>query len=173
MLRLFFLAAAVIGCVWFSGCDFPEIKRPVSGVGGVDIDPGTTMSGGQDNADSTTTQTPTADPPATPPADNRTVAQVGAGSKGHLDPQGRISIYSAPVNAYFRTRENLTYNVQIPHAMDLYKAEHGRAPQSHDEFWRVIIQANHLKMPELREGYDYEYDPQTEDIYVVPRNTTL
>jgi len=167
MLRLFFFVAAVIGCAWISGCDFPEIQRPVSGVGGVDIDPETALSGGgTGNTDSSTTQPPAASAPQ--PTDNRTVAQVGVGRRGHLDPQGRISIYSSSVNSFFRTKERLTYNVQIPQAMDLYKATHGRAPQTHEEFWREIIQANNLKMPELNEGCSYVYDPQTEELYVYP-----
>jgi len=168
MLRLLFPAVAMIGCMWLSGCDFPEIKRPpAAGVGGLDPDMGSTVSGGgSSTTDSNAVQPPAAAPQ---PAENRIAAQVGVGRRGHLDPQGRISIYSSSVNAFFRTRENLTYNVQIPHAMNLYKATHGRAPRTHEEFWREIIQINNLRMPELNEGYTYEYDPQTEELYVVPQ----
>ena len=166
MLRLFFLVAAMLGYVWFSGCDFPEIKRPpAADVGGLDPDMGTTVSGGE----SMTTDSPAAQPPAAPSAPQqppvvRRAAQVGDGSKGHY---GRMSIFEAGISSYFRTRENLTYNVQIPHAMNLYKATHGRAPQTHDEFWREIIQANNLKMPDLNDGCSYEYNPEKEVLEVL------
>jgi len=166
MLRLFFLAAAMIGCVSLSGCDFPEIKRPPTGnFGGMDNDLGTQMSGGgASQTDPPAVQPPAASPAPQQPPEGRRAVQVGDGRKGHY---GRMSIFDAPISSFFRTKENLTYNVQIPHAMNLYKATNGRAPQSHDEFWREIIQANNLKMPDLKDGCHYEYNPQEEVLEVV------
>ena len=167
MSRLFLLTVALICSFGLSGCDFPEQKRPVSGIGGVDIDTGTTTSGGQSSAESNTGQTQVATPTPTPPPESRRAAQVGDGKKGHYEEFGRMSIFSHNIGTMYRMRENLTYNIQIPHAMDLYKATNGRAPQTHEEFWREIIQANNLKMPELKEGCRYEYNPQTEELDVV------
>ena len=165
MFRLFFLVATMIGCVWFSGCDFPEIQRPVAGVAGVDIAPETTMSGGSDTNDSNASQQPATTPPQ--PQEGRKTAEVGDGRKGHYEEFGRMSIFSHNIGAMYRMQERLTYNIEIPHAMNLYKATNGRAPQTHEEFWREIIQANKLKMPELKEGCRYEYNPQTEELEVV------
>ncbi|MCL2622313.1 MAG: hypothetical protein FWD31_01500 [Planctomycetaceae bacterium] len=172
MSRLFFLAVALICCYGLSGCDFPEIKRPVRGVAGVDIDPDTTMSGGSSTTESNPVPTQqVVEQPAPQPPENRRAAQVGDGRQGHYEQFGRMSIFSHNIGTMYRTRENLTYNVQIPHAMNFYKATHGRAPQTHEEFWREIIQANNLRMPELKEGCHYDYNPQTEELEVVfPRS---
>ena len=167
MSRLFFLAVALICCFGLTSCDFPEQKRPVSGVGGVDIDPGTTLSGGSSTTESTPSQTPqTVEQPA-PPQEVHRAAQVGDGRKGHYEEFGRMSIFSHNIGTMYRMQEKLTYEVSIPHAMNLYKATNDRAPRTHEEFWREIIQANNLKMPELKEGCRYEYNPQTEELEVV------
>ena len=170
MSRLFFCTVALICCFGLSGCDFPEIQRPPAGIGGVDIDPGATMSGGPSTTEPGPAQTQNA-PPTPPPQDVRRAAQVGDGRQGHYEEFGRMSIFSHTIGTMYRTRENLTYNIQIPHAMDLYKATTGHAPRTHEEFWKEIIQANNLKMPELKEGCYYDYNPQTEELDVVyPRS---
>jgi len=49
----------------------------------------------------------------------------------------------------------------------LYKALHGHAPKTHDEFMMQIIQAGAIKLPELKEGCRYEYNPEKETLEVV------
>ena len=159
MMRLFFLAVAMICCIGFLGCDFPEQKRPISAPGGLDIDTG--GSAAQSPSEPAVTETSNAETkPAAPEA--RKTAEVGDGKKGQYKQKfGRMSIFDTTIGTMYRTRENLTYNVQIPHAMNLYQASNdGKFPRTHEEFMKEIIQANNIKLPELREGRRYIYNPE-------------
>ncbi len=99
--------------------------------------------------------------PAPPPA---RPAEVGVGRKGHGYGTGPIA---APLAARWRAAERLVFDVQIPHAMNLFKATHGRAPDSHEEFVQEIIDFNRIDLPELPDGRQYRYDPDTEQLMVI------
>jgi hypothetical protein len=84
--------------------------------------------------------------------------QPGVSGKGEGLGPGPIS---TPISVYFRVPEKLVFNVQIQHTMNLYKAEHGRFPKTHEEFMQKIIAANGIALPELRSPEErYVYDPQ-------------
>jgi len=100
-------------------------------------------------------------PPAQPPV--RKKAEVGVGKKGHY---GRSGPVTTPIAAKFRVEERLVFDVQIPQAMQLFKASEGRAPKSHEEFFKRIIRENNIKLPELPVGDRYVYDPQKEELMV-------
>ena len=97
-------------------------------------------------------------PPVAPiaPKTEQKKAAVDAGKKGRYDVVGPVT---TPVASYFAMRERLTYEVQIPEAMKLFKAMEDRAPKSHEEFMEKIIKSNHIRLPELPEGHRYFYDP--------------
>lgn len=97
------------------------------------------------------------------PGTIREKAEVGVGAKGHGYGQGLVS---TPAGAFFRTKERLAFDIQIKHAMNLFKAMENRAPKSHEEFMEKIIRANHIALPELPEGHRYVYDPKTEELMV-------
>ncbi len=93
----------------------------------------------------------------------REKAQVGVGEKGRDIGAG---IISTPIKAYFSAKQQITFNIQIPHAMNLYKATNGRAPNTHEEFMSKIIKANFIQLPQLPPGHKYVYDPKKEDLMV-------
>lgn len=101
---------------------------------------------------------------AAPPAQPSTyvVADTGVGKKGDYGP----GMITTPVSVYWRSQESVAFRIQIPQAMNLYKATNGQAPQSHDEFMEKIVQANGIKLPELKPGERYLYDPATEQLLV-------
>ncbi|MFZ5831294.1 MAG: hypothetical protein ACOY3P_14480 [Planctomycetota bacterium] len=93
----------------------------------------------------------------------RKEAAVGVGAKGHdLGP----GFLTTPVETFFSTKERITFQIQIPHAMNTFKAIEDRAPKSHQEFMEKIIIANNIPLPELPEGHRYIYDPQKEQLMV-------
>jgi hypothetical protein len=108
-------------------------------------------------------------PPATqetapaPPATVRDKAGVGSGEKGRGYGGG---VVTTPVAAYFAVQERLVFDVEIPHALDLYKATEGHAPRTHDEFMRNIIKENQIRLPTLPPGHRYVYDPKSEQLMV-------
>ncbi|RIK69811.1 MAG: hypothetical protein DCC67_21040 [Planctomycetota bacterium] len=48
----------------------------------------------------------------------------------------------------------------IDHALQLYNAEHGEFPKSHEEFMQKIIQANNIVLPEIEPQHEYIYVPE-------------
>ncbi len=90
-------------------------------------------------------------------------AEVGVGKKGHGYGTGPIG---TPLAVRWRAAERLVFDVQIPHAMNLFKATNGRAPASHEEFMKQIIDLNQIDLPELPAGQHFQYDPATEQLMV-------
>ena len=93
----------------------------------------------------------------------RNEAQVGVGDKGHDYEPGLIT---TPVASYFKAKEKIAFEIQIPHAMKLHKGLYGSAPATHDEFMEKIITLNQINLPELPAGHSYVYDPETEKLMV-------
>lgn len=108
---------------------------------------------------------PVAPQPAPPPATETVVAEVGVGQKGRsLDEHEGLVV--TPVKALFSTRERVVFEIQIPHALNLFNATEGRMPKTHDEFMEKIIKANQIPLPELPPDNRYMWDPQTNELMV-------
>jgi hypothetical protein len=109
----------------------------------------------------------TEDMPAAAAAPGTTdeVAQVGVGTKGK--DYGGPGFVTTPIQAYFRTGERIAFEVQIPNAMKLYKADHNnKGPKTHEEFMNIIIKENGVQLPDLAEGEEFVYDPASEQLLV-------
>jgi hypothetical protein len=111
---------------------------------------------------------PAAPPPATapaapPPAEVLKKAEVGVGEKGRGYGTGPIA---TPASTYFIAKEHIAFDIQIPHAMQLFKATEGHMPKSHEEFMQKIIKANQIQLPKLPEGQHYVYDPKLEQLMI-------
>jgi hypothetical protein len=91
-------------------------------------------------------------------------AQEGVGKLGRGYGEGFVT---TPVASYFSTKENIAFQIQIPKAMELYKAEHEHHPKTQKEFMVEIIDKNSIKLPELKEGDLYSYNPETAELEVV------
>ena len=101
------------------------------------------------------------------PAASVTVQQkvaVGVGKKGRGYGEGFVA---TPIGSLFAASEKITFDIQIPHAMKLFKAQEDRPPKDHEEFMEKIIKANHIKLPELPDEHRYQYDPETEQLMVL------
>ena len=88
-------------------------------------------------------------------------AGVGVGVRGDSlrNEEGVGKMIAAPAVAYFNVREKAVFEIQIPHALNLYKALEGKLPKSHDEFMAKIVRANAIQLPELKPGMQYRYRP--------------
>lgn len=109
--------------------------------------------------------------PATDPEPDmeREKADVGAGRRGRDYGGG---IISEPVRSYFRIRQRAVFQIQLPQAERMYKAENdGIGPTSHEAYMRDIIEANGISLPELPEGETYFYDADQGELMVQrPKN---
>jgi hypothetical protein len=108
-------------------------------------------------------QAASASPAPAQPEPVRQKAEVGVGEKGHGYGTGPIA---TPAATLFRVKERIAFDIQIPQAMNLFKASEGRPPKSHDEFMSKIIKANQIHLPTLPEGQRYLYDPKQEQLMV-------
>jgi len=101
-------------------------------------------------------------------------AGVGVGSKGRSLDGGSennpATIISGPAAAYFRTKEKIVFEIQVPQAMNLYMAEKGRNPRNHEEFMRDIVEFNRIPLPKLPTGMVYRYDSEKAELWVVPES---
>jgi hypothetical protein len=100
-------------------------------------------------------------PPPPPPPPKK--AEMGVGKKGRGYGRG---VVATPIASLFAVRERLAFDIQIPEAMKLFKANEDRAPKSHEEFMERIVKENHITLPLLPEGDRYQYDPKTEQLMV-------
>lgn len=92
-------------------------------------------------------------------------AAVGAGRRGR--DYGGPGFVTTPVQEYFRTGERIAFDIQIPSAMKIYKAEHNnKGPKTHEEFMDIIIKENAVHLPDLPAGEEYVYDPASEQLLV-------
>jgi len=106
---------------------------------------------------------PQVEEPAEPEVMVRKKATIGVGKKGRDYKPGLVS---TPVKAFFTAKEEIAYNIEIPHALQLYQALNDASPKSHEEFMEKIIQANRIELPELPSGHHYVYDPDTAQLMV-------
>jgi hypothetical protein len=96
--------------------------------------------------------------PAPPPADDTTriVAQPGVGEKGNYESKGYISTL---IHLRFQATDPIVF-AQVKRGINDYHILNQRYPKSHEEFWKEVIEANNIRLPELAEGEKYEYDPK-------------
>ncbi len=94
-------------------------------------------------------------------------AEAGVGVHGsRLEDPRLVQTIVTPALAFFRVQERIQFEAQVPHALQLFEAEHGRKPKTHEEFMEKIIQANRINLPELPPGHRYLYDPQAGELMV-------
>lgn len=97
-------------------------------------------------------------------------AGVGVGVKGRSLEGGSeynpATLVSGPAAAYFRTKEKIVFDIQLPQAVNLFVAEKGRHPKSHEEYMQVIIQSNRINLPKIPEGMVYRYHPDTQELWM-------
>lgn len=59
-------------------------------------------------------------------------------------------------------------DIPTKQAIDFFYAEEGRYPKSHEEFMEKVIRAKQMRLPEIEEGYRYEYMPDDHTLWKVP-----
>jgi hypothetical protein len=102
-----------------------------------------------------------------PPKMERVVAEAGVGVRGQrLEQEHIVDAIAQPAKSLFRAEQRVVFDIQIPHALNLYKALEGNGPKTHEEFMQKIVAANNIVLPELPMGHKYVYDPATEQLMV-------
>jgi len=126
------------------------------------------------NANRPTEQVAEADEEQTPEDADETAMRRPADSVSFAatDQVGE-GVVTTTAKAYMAAKRNVVFEIQIPQAMQYFRAEHGRVPNSHDEFMEKIIKDNLIKLPELPANHEYVYDPQAGELMVeFPQSAT-
>jgi hypothetical protein len=66
-------------------------------------------------------------------------------------------------NARFAAEYKMVYEINVPHALNLYWASEGDYPKTHEEFMKNIIAFNKIVLPELPPDREYIYVPEEPD----------
>lgn len=61
----------------------------------------------------------------------------------------------------------------IQHALNLFHAEHGHYPKSHEEFMEKIIEFNGIVLEPLQEPYEYYYNAEDGQLYKVVKQEAV
>ena len=102
----------------------------------------------------------------------RVKAEAGVGKKGQSLKEHEGMVVT-PVKQYFRIQQQLVFDIEVKHSLELYNATNGNYPKSHAEFMKDIIETNQIKLPELPDGHRYVYEPATHELMVErPKSAT-
>ncbi len=102
-----------------------------------------------------------------PPPTERVKAEVGVGKKGRrLEKEGLFTPLTVPAIAFFRVEQRVVFEIQIPHALNLYRATNGDFPKTEEIFMKEIVRANNIDLPELPLGHKYVYEAKTGQLMV-------
>ena len=58
------------------------------------------------------------------------------------------------------------FDIQIPHALKMFKAINEKGPADHDEFMDKIIRENSISLPELPAGKEYVFDADKGELMI-------
>ena len=104
--------------------------------------------------------------PANAPETETVKAQAGVGIKGRsLDEYEGVVV--TPVKTYFRAKERISFEIEFPHALNLYKALEGSVPQNFAELEEKVLRPNNIRLPALPNGHLYDWNAETEELLVV------
>lgn len=106
--------------------------------------------------------------PAPPPAPMKAEAGVGKQGQSLKNESGMGRMVAQPAITLFAVKQRVVFEIQIPQAMQLYQAEKGYKPKSHDDFMNFIVKANNINLPALPEGQVYKYDVEKGELWVYP-----
>lgn len=84
-------------------------------------------------------------------------------SQGNLPYDGPVS---GAMNVLANTMERVP-KLQIQSAVEIFKANEDRYPNSHEEFMTRIIKENNIQLPVLPAGKKFQYDVANHELVVV------
>jgi hypothetical protein len=107
-------------------------------------------------------QLPSSEPP------RKAETGVGIAGRSLQQEQGIGKMIAQPAATLFTVREKVVFEIQLPQAVALFQASEGRLPNSHEEYFEKIIDANRINLPKLPAGQAYRYRPDLGELWVEP-----
>lgn len=111
------------------------------------------------------------DPPAPilPPAQRATSDLCKSGAKLRDNNDAQKIITGAP-GVLLDVKSGAVLELQIPPAIQHFKATHGRVPKNHAEFVSGVLELNNLQLPQLIDGMVYQFNPEKEELWAYPKD---
>jgi hypothetical protein len=158
----------VLASLFFSGCGSERTPPPAGTV--FPEQAAAPQAAGEPSQDSTAAPGTSTEPDE---AIESPVAETASTDEGTADPGKLVpvgpedarrgstiqggGIITEPLKQFFLIQHRLVF-INVDKAEQLYEAEHGSMPKSHDEYMLEIIQRNEIELPELGAGWEYYYD---------------
>ena len=146
---LLLLAGTLLG-----GCDVPQVPKSAASAPSADA----SVAPAEDWKDAIT-KTPLPDPGDVAPVTDQPREFTAKDPVKGRRSRAAGGYLGAVGGARFWAEHQMIIN-NINHALQLFNAQEGRFPKSHEEFMQRIIQANNIQLPELVEGDEYVYVPE-------------
>lgn len=98
------------------------------------------------------------------------VAGVGKEGQRFKDDTGVAKMMTGPLSALANVKQKVVLEIQVKQAIDLFKAQEGRFPKSHEEFMEKCITFNRIQLPELPEGHVYRFNTEKGELWFYPED---
>lgn len=106
------------------------------------------------------------DPSESDPGEDVTIQEAGVGAMGKGEGYGDDPLtYALP--AYWSIQERLTFESEVPKAVQIYETMNNKKVESTKEFMEQVIKPNHIKLPELPEGQKYMWSSKNHKLMIV------
>jgi hypothetical protein len=102
-----------------------------------------------------TVETPPAATPSAPPAKPANSTSIAGGG------------YGGAIAGAHRHVEDTAAKIQFIKAIDLDYATYAKYPKSHEEFMKRVWEPLQTPLPEIEEGYRWEYNPEDHTVHAV------
>jgi hypothetical protein len=107
-----------------------------------------------------------APPQPAPTITHPTYEKAGAGQGVQGSGYGG-GIITEPVHQYFNARDRITFDIQIPKQLQIWKAmNNNRNPKNVEEYKKEILDPCQIELPELPPGKRYVYDAKKGELLV-------
>ncbi|MBL8812590.1 MAG: hypothetical protein JNM43_20670 [Planctomycetaceae bacterium] len=115
-----------------------------------------------------------ADSTPTPPAEVKKPQEPGKVTE--FDPNsGAVEVdhkqkITDPITGPLAALQNAKIDIPqlaIQHALDLFNAAEGRYPNSFEEFMTRVIKENQIRLPQLPQGMEFQYDVENHKLLIV------
>ncbi|MFO0941013.1 MAG: hypothetical protein U0930_09610 [Pirellulales bacterium] len=108
-------------------------------------------------------------PAQLPLAQRATSAVCKSGAKLRDNNDAQKIVTGAP-GVLLDVKLDTVFNIQIPQALQLFKASEGKVPKNHADFVAKVLEPNNLKLPELIDGMVYQFNPEREELWAYPKD---
>lgn len=96
---------------------------------------------------------------------NANLCKLGAKLRDNNDAQKMITGIPGKL---LDVKVGTVLDIQVPQAIQFFKAEHGRVPKNHAEFLSRVCEPNQIKLPDLIDGMVYQFNPAKEELWAYP-----